>query len=114
MSIRISQIKDHSVSLDQDIYSTSVVARYLDTVTVKSSTKFYKTTLPSDMIFTKSYASTSDEPVDKFTREFNIRYRACISSLIYILSTRFYLSFVVLKLAKFSSNPGKLHFEGDK
>ena len=53
MSIRISQMKDHSISVDQDIYATSIVAKYLDTATVKLSTKFYNTTLPADMIFTK-------------------------------------------------------------
>ena len=53
MSIIISQLKDHSISLDQARYSTSIVAKYLDTSTVKVSNKFYKTTLPADMIFTK-------------------------------------------------------------
>ena len=63
------------------------------------------------MIFTKADASTSDEQVDKLTREFNIYYRACIGSLINLLSTKVDLSFAVDKLAKFSSNPGKVHFE---
>ena len=31
----------------------STVAKYLDTATVKVSNKFYTTTLPADMIFTK-------------------------------------------------------------
>ena len=53
MSIRISQLKDHSVSVYQAIYATSIVEKYLDTVTVKVSTNFYKTTLPADMISTK-------------------------------------------------------------
>ena len=53
MSIRISQLKDHSISVYRARYATSIVAKYLDTATVKLSNKFYKTTLPSDMIFTK-------------------------------------------------------------
>ena len=65
MSIIIYQMKDHSISMDQARYATSVVAKYLDTATVKASTKFYKTTLPSDMIFTKYDTSTSDEKIDK-------------------------------------------------
>ena len=44
MSIRISQLKDHSISVDQARYATSIVAKYLDTATVKVGTKFYKTT----------------------------------------------------------------------
>ena len=64
------------------------------------------------MIFTKDDAYTSDDQVKKFTRELNIHYRAYIGSLIYLLSTRLYLSFEVHKLRKFSSNPGKEHIEG--
>ena len=88
MSIRISQIRDHSISVNQARYSTCIVATYLDTATDKATTKFYNTTLPADMIFTKADASTIDEKIEKLTREFNIHYRACIVPLIYLLSTR--------------------------
>ena len=54
--------------MNQARYATSVVEKYLDNDTVKASTKFYKTTLPSDMIFTKSDLSVSDEQVEKLTR----------------------------------------------
>ena len=64
------------------------------------------------MIFTKYDISTSDEQVGNLTREFNIHYRACINSLIDLLSTRVELSFSLHKLVKFSANPGKVHFEG--
>ena len=53
MLIRISQMKDHSICVSQARYTTSIVAKYLDTATVKVSTKFYKTTFPADIIFTK-------------------------------------------------------------
>ena len=94
-------MKDHYISLDQARYTPSIVDNYLDTATVKTSTKFYKTTFPSDMIFSKADASNSDEQVEKLTREFNIHYRSCIVSLIYLLSTRVDLVFAVHKLAKF-------------
>ena len=68
MSIIISQLKDHYISVDQAKYATSIVAKYLDTSTIKVSTKFYKTTLPDDMIFTKEDVSTSDEQVEMLTR----------------------------------------------
>ena len=105
-------MKDHSISVDQAKYAISVDAKYLDTATVKASTHFYNTTLPSDMIFAKSDPSTSDEQFEKLTTEFNIYYRDCIRSLIYLLSTRVDLSFAVHKLEKFLSNPGKIHFDG--
>ena len=63
MSIRISQMKYNSILVDQGIYSTSIVAKYLDTETVRTSTNFYNTTLPYDMISTKADESTSDEKV---------------------------------------------------
>ena len=112
MSIRISQMKYRSISVDQAGYATFVVVQLLDTATVKASKSFYNTTLTSDMMFIKAYASTSYEKVDKLTKEFNICYRACIGSLIYLLSTRVDLSFGVHKFAKFSENPGKLHLGG--
>ena len=86
--------------------------KYIDTAIVKTSTKFYKTTFPYDMIFTKDDASTSDDQVNKLTREFNIHYRGCIGSLIYFLSKRVALSFSVHRLTKFSSNPDKVYFDG--
>ena len=46
-------MKDHYIYVDQARHATSIVAKYLDTDTVKVSTKFYKTKLPADMIFTK-------------------------------------------------------------
>ena len=87
--------------MDQARYATSIVAKYLGTTTVKLSKKFYKATLPDDMIFTKEYVSTSGEQVEKLNREFNVHYRDCIGSLIYLLSSRVDLSFSVHKLAKF-------------
>ena len=61
MSIRISQLKDHSIYVYQARYSTSIVAKYLDNAAVRASTNFYNTTLPADMIFTKEDVSISDE-----------------------------------------------------
>ena len=67
MSIRIYQMKDHCISIYQARYATSIVNKYLGTATVNTSTKFYKTTFPSDMISTKDDVSTSDEQVEKLT-----------------------------------------------
>ena len=78
MSIIISQSRYHSISVDQARYATYIVAKYLDTATVKVSKKFYNTTLPAEMIFTKEDVPTSDEKFEKLTREYNIHYRACI------------------------------------
>ena len=56
-----SSLKDHSISVDQARYATFIVAKYLDTATVKTSKKIYKTKLTSDMIFTKEDVAASEE-----------------------------------------------------
>ena len=63
-------------------------------------------------MFTKVDSSTSDDQVEKLTREFKSHHRACIGLLIYLLSTRVNFSFSVYKLVNFSSNPGKVNFVG--
>ena len=68
MSIRISQMEDHSISVFQARCATYIVPKYLDTATAKASEIVYKTKLPSDMIFKKDDKSTSDEQVEKLTR----------------------------------------------
>ena len=68
MPIIIYQMKDDFISVYQYRYDTSIVANYLDTATVKTTTQYYKTTLPYDIIVTKSGASTSDEQVGNLTR----------------------------------------------
>ena len=112
MSMSISQLKNNSIPVHQNIYDISIVAKYLDTITIKEILKFHDTTLTHYMIFTKENYSTIYEQVEVLSREFNIHYRACVGSLIYILSKRVYLCFSVQRLVKFSSNPGKVNFEG--
>ena len=87
------------------------MANYLDTATVTTSKKFYMTNFRSYMIFTNADAYTCYGKVEKFTRGLNFHYIAFIGSLIYFLYTRVDLSFAVHTLAKFSSTPGKEHFE---
>ena len=72
MSINISWTKDHSNTVDQDRYTTSIEAKYLDTSTVIKSKKFYNTTLTYYIIFTKNDLYTSDDQVDELTRKLNM------------------------------------------
>ena len=41
--------------MDQAKYATYIVAKFLDNNTIKDLSKFNKTALPHDMIFTKYY-----------------------------------------------------------
>ena len=56
----MSQMKDHCIYVYQGRYDTSIVAKYLNTATVKASTNIYKTTLSYDMIFTKDDTSAEE------------------------------------------------------
>ena len=58
------------------------------------------------MIFTKGYTN-SYEQVEVLTRKYNIHYRFCVGSFIYIVYKRVDLCFSVHKMEKFSSNTGK-------
>ena len=64
-------MKDHLISVDKARYATSIVANYLDVATVKTCKYFYQNTFPSNIIFTKTVASTSDEKVENLTWAFN-------------------------------------------
>ena len=61
-------MKDHYIYVDRARYATSIFSKYLDTATVKASTKFYKTIFTYYMIFTKDDTSNSDEQVENLTR----------------------------------------------
>ena len=61
-------MKDHPISVYQARYDTYIVTNYLYTATVKKIKNFINTSLPSDIIIIKVYASTSDEQVHKLTR----------------------------------------------
>ena len=111
MSISISHMKYHSISVYQARYANSIVDKYLDTSIFKTSTKFYNTTLTYDTIFTKADSYSSDNQAEKLNGGFNIHYRACIGSLIYLLYTRADLIFSVHKLATFLLDPGKVRFD---
>ena len=52
MYIRVSHLKDYSISVYQVRYARSVVSKYLDTAILKENPKFYNTTLTRDMIST--------------------------------------------------------------
>ena len=60
ISIIISQLRGHFISLDQASYATSVVEKYLDTAKIKENSNFCKTTLPHDIIFTQGDSYTND------------------------------------------------------
>ena len=70
-------MNDRFISVYQAIYATSVVDKYMGTTTINTSTKFYIISL-FHPIFTKAGEYSSDNQLEKLTKEFNIHYIACI------------------------------------
>ena len=98
--------------MDQARYATYAAWKYLDTSPINENSKVHKNNLPHDMVFTKEDDSISDEQFGLLSREYNIHYWDFVGSLIYLLYKKVDLCFAVHNLAKFSSNPDKLHFQG--
>ena len=69
MLIGISKLEDHSISVDQARCDSSIVEKYLDSATIKETSKLYKTTLTHDMIFNNEDTSTSNIQVEVLSRE---------------------------------------------
>ena len=68
MPIRISQLKDHSISVDKSRCATSIIKKYIETATIKENSKFHETTLPHEMIFTREDASNINKQVEVIYR----------------------------------------------
>ena len=84
MSIRILQIRDHSISVDQEMYATYVLENYLETDTIKENSKFHRNTVPHNMIFIKKYDSTRNEKAEILYRAYNIQYINVLGQIIYL------------------------------
>ena len=87
MSIRISKIKEYSISVDQVRYTPAVVSTYINTVTIKENSEYHNTNLPHDMVFSKEDISSSDSEEEVLYIEYKTHHRACVVSLTYILYT---------------------------
>ena len=61
---------------------TSDVVKYIHTDLIQENSKFHKTTLPHDIIFTIKYNFTSYGQVGVFFREYNVHIRDFLGSLI--------------------------------
>ena len=64
------------------------------------------------MVFTKEDSYIIDEQAEAIYREYNIQYRLCVVSAIYIWSKIMDPCFAVHKLEKFLSNYGRVYFYG--
>ncbi|MGH7973945.1 MAG: reverse transcriptase domain-containing protein [bacterium] len=110
LSLQISQSADYSITVDQSRYAKAITARYTNKINALLADK-YDRALPPLWIASKEDCSASEADSAKLEKYYNLDYRSCTGALIYLNFTRPDIVFAVMKLVKFSNNPGKSHFE---
>jgi hypothetical protein len=100
-----------SIELDQSRYCTAIVKKYLDVAGAPKVDRAHSTPLPLDFILTSNDCSTDEAAAKALEREYNIDFASCVGSLIYLGMTRCDVVHTVNKLAKFTRQPGRNHFE---
>ena len=99
------------ITLDQHQYSKNITARIEKTF--KNPIKMKDSPLPNGFIPTKDDCPKNQAQMDEVKQRFkNLHYRSAIGSLLYIsCRTRPDMCYAVNKLAKFSNNPGIVHYK---
>jgi len=110
LATRINQLSNFDIVLDQCRYCLAIFKKYLDVAGAKKITTLYMTPVPSDFIPTADDCSDNEETSQRLQIEYNIDFASCIGSLIYLGMTRTDIIYSVNKLAKFTRQPGKAHF----
>jgi len=111
LGTRINQLANYDIELDQSRYCLSVVKKYLDTAGTARNGRQHVTPLALDFIPTADDCSQDEIVAGQLEKEYNIDFTSCIGSLIYLGMTRCDKVYSVNKLAKFTRQPGRNHFE---
>ena len=112
---RIQRLKDKSYIIDQSRYAASVAHRFLPQFSVENPTEddvmTYASPLPSNAIFTKKDASNDKASIKALEKHYGYKFPVAVGSVMWLINTYPRINYAVRKLAKFMSNPGKIHFE---
>ncbi len=109
----ITQDSNYNIHMDQHRYSMAIVRRYLPSAPTEPSERdrtVFAAPLPSNVVFSKTDKSQSEDEVEKLASKWGFEYASAIGSLIYLLNTAPMLMFSIRKLAKFMHLPGEPHF----
>ena len=109
LGMRIRQHKNYII-LDQDQYVKNITTRFEKQF--KHPFKLKDSPLPSSFIPTKKDSPKTETETKEVKLRFgNMNYRSIIGALLYVsCCTRPDITYAVNKLAKFSNNPGVIHF----
>jgi len=111
LGTRINRLANYDIALDQSRYCLSIVKKYLDTAGNAKNERQHVTPLALDFIPTTDDCSQDEVVAGQLEKEYNIDFASCIGSLIYLSMTRCDIVYTVNKLAKFTRQPGRNHFE---
>ncbi|MGH3053820.1 MAG: reverse transcriptase domain-containing protein [Gaiellaceae bacterium] len=110
LSLRINQLADYSIRVDQSRYAKAITHRYTNTLNTHLKPT-YDQPLPSDWVPSKTDCSATTDASIALEQHYNLDYRSCTGALLYLNCTRPDIVFAVMKLVKFNLNPGRPHFE---
>ena len=112
LQMRIHQYEDFSVSIDQNRYAKVILKKYCPSDAPFGTPKHRSTPAPPTYIYSKENRPT-DEETKQLAEEYKgLDFRSAVCSLLYLaLGTRGDILFIVNKLAKACTCPGKKDFE---
>jgi hypothetical protein len=111
LGTRINQLANFDIELDQSRYCMALVKKYLDVAGAPKVDRLHATPLALDFVPTSDDCSADEEIAKRLEQEYNIDFASCIGSLIYLGMTRCDIVHAVNKLAKYTRQPGRNHFE---
>ena len=114
MQSRIQVDGDKNVSLDQSRYALSMVERYIPNsppVASLTDKKKYASPLPYDFKWSKADNSKSKKEMHKLEDEFGFRMIELAGSFNYLGYSALEELFAIRKLCRFTSSPGRKHFQ---
>ena len=80
-------VKTFNITIDQKIYSKSIVRCYIDPAGVQKTTREHSSILPPSFVPTKNDCSQDEGEAQKLQEEYDIDYASCIGSLICLFNT---------------------------
>jgi hypothetical protein len=110
LGTRINQLSNYDIELDQSRYCLSIIKKYLETAGAAKNDRPHVTPFALDFVPTADDCSSDENAALQLQKEYNIDFASCIGSLIYLGMTRCDIVYAVNKLAKFTRQPGRNHF----
>ena len=112
LQMRIQQYEDFSISIDQTRYTKVLLRKYCPDNAPFGTPKHRNTPAPPKYLYSKENRPSPEEKV-KLAKDYEgLDFRSAVCSLLYLaLGTRGDILFIVNKLAKACTDPGRKDFE---